>query len=133
VGRAEAVTGADGTVRVELPAAPPGAYKLSARAEPVAGGAPETAATAVTVRGAGPEDADATPRPELLAALAELTGGDATSLPGGSLPSLRQLEPEVVEIGQRKELPIWNRWWFLAGLAATLGAEWILRRRWGSW
>jgi hypothetical protein len=106
---------------------------VSARAEPGAGGAPETAATAVTVRGAGPEDGDATPRPELLAAIAELTGGDSSSLPGGGLPSLRQLEPEVVEIGQRKELPIWNRWWFLAALAATLGAEWILRRRWGSW
>jgi len=133
VARSEAVTGADGAVRVELPAAPPGAYRVQARAEPVPGGAPETAATALTVRGAGPEDADATPRPELLAAIAELTGGDATSLPGGRLPALRQLEPEVVEIGQRKELPIWNRWWFLAGLCATLGAEWILRRRWGSW
>jgi uncharacterized membrane protein len=133
VSRAEAVTSADGTVRVELPAAPPGAYKLVARAEPVPGGAPETATTALTVRGAGPEDADATPRPELLAALSELTGGDATTLPNGGLPRLRQLEPEVVEIGQRKELPIWNRWWFLAALATTLGAEWILRRRWGSW
>jgi uncharacterized membrane protein len=133
VARAEAVTGADGTARVELPPAPPGAYKLSARAEPVAGGAPETAATALTVRGAGPEDGDATPRPELLAAIAEATGGDATTLPGGGLPRLRMLEPEVVEVGQRKELPIWNRWWFLAGLAVTLGAEWILRRRWGYW
>lgn len=133
VARGEAVTGADGAVRVELPAVPPGAYKVQARSEPVAGGAPETAATALTVRGAGPEDGDATPRPELLAAIAELTGGDSTSLPGGALPALRQLEPEVVEIGRRSELPIWNRWWFLAGLALSLGAEWVLRRRWGSW
>ncbi len=133
VARGEAVTGADGAARVELPPAPPGAYKVVARAEAVPGGAPETATTAVTVRGAGPEDGDAAPRPELLAAIAELTGGDATSLPGGGLPRLRQLEPEVVEIGQRRELPIWNRWWFLAALASTLGAEWILRRRWGSW
>ena len=133
VARGEAVTGADGAVRVELPAAPPGAYKVQARSEPVAGGAPETAATALTVRGAGPEDGDATPRPELLAAIAELTGGDSTSLPGGALPALRQLEPEVVEIRRRRELPIWNRWWFLAGLALSLGAEWVLRRRWGTW
>jgi hypothetical protein len=132
-GRAEATTGADGAVRVELPPVPPGAYKVTARAEPVPGGAPETAATALTVRGAGPEDGDATPRPELLAAIAQLTGGDTSSLPGGGLPRLRHLEPEVVEIGQRRELPIWNRWWFLAALGVTLGAEWILRRRWGSW
>jgi len=133
VARAEAVTGADGAARLELPPPPSGAYRVTARAEPVPGGAPETATTALTVRGAGPEDADATPRPELLAAIAELTGGDSTSLPGGGLPRLRLLEPEVVEIGQRRELPIWNRWWFLAALCATLGSEWILRRRWGSW
>jgi hypothetical protein len=133
VSRAEAVTGADGAVRVELPPPAPGAYKLAARAEPVPGGVPEAAVTAVTVRGAGPEDGDATPRPALLSAIAEVTGGEATSLPGGGLPTLRQLEPEVVEIGQRREVPIWNRWWYLAGLALTLGAEWILRRRWGYW
>jgi hypothetical protein len=39
----------------------------------------------------------------------------------------------VVEIGRRKDQPIWNRWWYLAALALTLGAEWILRRRWGYW
>jgi hypothetical protein len=133
VGHAEAVTGADGAVRVELAPAPPGAYKVTVRAEPVAGGVPETATTALTVRGAGPEDGDAAPRPELLSTIAELTGGDFASLPGGGLPRLRHLEPEVVEIGQRRELPIWNRWWYLAALAVTLGAEWILRRRWGSW
>jgi uncharacterized membrane protein len=133
VARAEAVTGADGAVRLELPPAPPGAYKVVARAEPVPGGAAETASTAITVRGAGPEDGDAVPRPELLSAIAELTGGDSTSLPGGGLPRLRQLEPEVVEIGQRREEPIWNRWWYLAALGATLGAEWVLRRRWGFW
>ncbi len=133
VARSEAVTGADGSARIELPAVPPGAYKVQARAEPVPGGAPETSATALTVRGAGPEDGDATPRPELMAAIAELTGGDSNSLPGGKLPALRQLEPEVVEIGQRRDQPIWNRWWFLAGLCVSLGAEWMLRRRWGSW
>ena len=133
VARGEGLTGADGAVRVELPPPPPGAYKVSARAEAAPGGAPETAATAVTIRGAGPEDADATPRPELLAAIAELTGGESSSLPGGGLPRLRQLEPEVVEIGQRRELPIWNRWWYLAALGLTLGAEWVLRRRWGYW
>ena len=134
VARGEAVTGADGAVAGGAAAGRrPAPTRWSARAEAVPGGAPETATTAVTVRGAGPEDGDATPRPELLSAIAELTGGDATSLPGGGLPRLRQLEPEVVEIGQRRELPIWNRWWFLAALGATLGAEWILRRRWGSW
>jgi hypothetical protein len=42
-------------------------------------------------------------------------------------------DPEVVEVGRRKDVPIWDRWWYLTGLAATLAAEWVLRRRWGYW
>jgi hypothetical protein len=42
-------------------------------------------------------------------------------------------EPEVVEVGRRKDVPIWDRWWFLAGLSVSLAAEWLLRRRWGYW
>jgi hypothetical protein len=85
------------------------------------------------VRGAGPEDADAAPRPDLLAAIAEATGGRSSALPGGGVPDLALADPEVVEIGRRKSVPIWDRWWYLAALAATLAAEWTLRRRWGYW
>jgi len=132
VGRAEAVSGADGTARVELVPPGPGAYKVVAKGEG-AGGPGEVAATAVAVRGAGPEDADGAPRPELLGALAEATGGASAILPGGDLPELRLTDPEVVEIGRRKDVPIWDRWWYLAALAGVLSAEWILRRRWGYW
>ena len=132
VGRAEADSGADGTARVELVPPGPGAYKVVAKGEG-AGGPGEVAATAVAVRGAGPEDADGAPRPELLGALAEATGGASSILPGGDLPDLRLTDPEVVEIGRRKDVPIWDRWWYLAALAGVLAAEWILRRRWGYW
>ena len=135
VSRAEAIAGADGTARVELAPPGPGAYKVVARAEGAAGpaGPADVAATAVAVRGSGPEDSDAAPRPELLRALAEATGGAFSALPGGGLPDLKLADPDVVEIGRRKDVPVWDRWWFLAGLACTLGAEWILRRRWGWW
>ncbi len=73
------------------------------------------------------------PRPELLRALAEATGGAFSALPDGGLPDLRLTDPEVVEIGRRKAVPIWDRWWTLAALAAALAAEWVLRRRWGYW
>ncbi len=132
VGRASATSGADGTARVELTPPASGAYKVVARTE-TPGGAAEVATTAVAVRGAGPEDSDAVPRPDLLAAIAEATGGAASVLPGGGLPALALTDPEVVEVGRRKDQPIWDRWWFLAALAATLGAEWVLRRRWGYW
>jgi uncharacterized membrane protein len=132
VTRAEATSGADGTARLELTPPGPGAYKVVARGDAGAGQV-ETASTAVAVRGAGPEDADATPRPELLAAISEATGGNASAMPGGRLPILATTDPEVVEVGRRKDQPIWDRWWYLAGLAATLASEWVLRRRWGYW
>jgi uncharacterized membrane protein len=128
VARGEAVAGEDGVARVELVPPGPGAYKIVAR-----GRDGETATGAVAVRGAGPEDADAAPRPELLSALAEATGGAFSALPGGDLPDLKLADPEVVEIGRRKSVPVWDRWWYLAALAGVLAGEWILRRRWGYW
>jgi uncharacterized membrane protein len=129
VARGEAVAGADGTARIELFPPAPGAYKIVAHAE----GAPDEATAAVAVRGAGPEDADAAPRPALLNAVAEASGGASAALPGGGLPRLALTDPEVVEIGRRRSVPIWDRWWTLALLAAALSAEWVLRRRWGYW
>jgi uncharacterized membrane protein len=129
VARGEAVADQDGMARVELVPPGPGAYKIVSRAE----GGSDVATGAVAVRGAGPEDADAAPRPDLLQAVAEATGGRASVLPGGGLPDLALADPEVVEIGRRKSVPIWDRWWYLAALAATLAVEWTLRRRWGYW
>lgn len=129
--RGEAVTGADGEARLELSPPAPGAYRIVARSE--AAGTAETGGAAVAVRGTGPEDADAAPRPELLRAVTEATGGGWSELPGGALPSLALHDPERVEIGRRKDVPIWDRAGFLAALAATLAAEWVLRRRFGYW
>jgi hypothetical protein len=92
----------------------------------------ERATGAVAVRASGPEDADAAPRPELLRAVAQATGGTFSSAEAG-LPEVRLTDPEVVEVGRRKDLPIWDRGWFLAALVGTLAAEWVLRRRWGYW
>lgn len=129
VARGDAVADRDGMARLELVPPGPGAYKIVATGE----GGTEKATGAVAVRGAGPEDADAAPRPELLSAVAEATGGRFTALPGGGLPELALADPEVVEIGRRKAVPIWDRWWYIGALALSLGGEWILRRRWGYW
>jgi uncharacterized membrane protein len=133
VARGQAVAGADGNARVELTPPGPGAYKIVAKSDSKDGRAPDTATAAVAVRGAGPEDADAAPRPELLRAIAEATGGAFDVIPGGDLPKLALADPEVVEIGRRKAVPIWDRAWYLAALALALAGEWILRRRWGYW
>jgi len=132
VGRAQARAGADGTARLEFPPPPPGAYRLQAQADP-AGAPTERAAAAVAVRASGPEDADVAPRPEILRQVADATGGTFTRLPKGSLPELRLREPEVVEVGRKRDEPLWDRWWYLAILAGALGGEWLLRRRFGHW
>jgi uncharacterized membrane protein len=129
VARGEAVADRDGMARLELVPPGPGAYKIVAHGE----GGKDTATGAVAVRGAGPEDADAAPRPDLLSAIAQATGGRFAALPGGSLPELALADPEVVEIGRRKAVPIWDRAWFLGALALSLAGEWVLRRRWGYW
>jgi len=132
IGRAEARAGGDGSARLEFPAPPPGAYKLQASAE-VAGAPLERGAAAVAVRASGAEDSDAAPRPELLRQIAEATGGTFTRLPQSRLPELRFREPEVVEVGRKRDDPLWDRWWYLAVLAGALGGEWLLRRRFGHW
>ncbi|BDG08137.1 glutamine amidotransferase [Anaeromyxobacter paludicola] len=141
VARAEGKAGADGAAHLELAPPGPGAYRVVARARtrcregtPCPADAPaESASGAAAVRTSGPEDADAAPRPELLRAVSDATGGAFLALPSRSLPDLPLADPEVVEVGRRKDVPIWDRGWFLAALCLTLGAEWILRRRFGWW
>jgi uncharacterized membrane protein len=132
VGRAEARAGNDGTARLEFPSPPPGAYKVQASAQ-VAGAPVERAAAAVAVRSSGAEDSDAAPRPELLRQVAEATGGTFSTLPRSGLPEMKLSEPELVEVGRRRDQPLWDRWWTLAVLAGALAGEWALRRRFGHW
>jgi uncharacterized membrane protein len=132
VASGRAVAGPDGVARMELLPPGPGAYKIVASTDRP-GGATETATGAVAVRAAGPEDADAAPRPDLLRAVAEATAGNFAAIPGDGLPEVALTDPEVVEVGRRKDVPIWDRWWYLVAIAATLSGEWMLRRRWGYW
>jgi uncharacterized membrane protein len=135
-GRASGTAGPDGIAHLALPPPPPGAYRIAASAWnrcPGAGcppaASPERATAAVAVR-AGPEDADAAPRPELLRAIADATGGKFAA---NGVPELPFAEPEAVEIGRRKDVPLWDRAGLLALLAGVLAGEWALRRRWGRW
>ena len=131
--RGEARTGPDGEARLELLPPGPGAYRIVARSDGGDAATGETGSAAVAVRGTGPEDADAAPRPKLLRAIADATGGGYSELPGGALPELALRDPERVEIGRRKDVPIWDRAGYLAALAVALAAEWVLRRRFGYW
>lgn len=63
--------------------------------------------------------------------IANLTGGKSYRLPQSGLPDVPLLDPPVVEVGRSKDLPLWDRWYFLVAFAALLGAEWFARRRFG--
>ncbi len=129
--RADPLTaGADGTARVEFESPGPGAYKLEAKAS-VDGRPLGVGQDVVAVRAASLERSDVKTRPELLRAISELTGGAFVQASDRQLPALSLTPPEVVEVGRAKDRPIWDRFWPLAVLAACLGSEWILRRRWG--
>jgi len=86
---------------------------------------------AVAVRAVGPELSDASVRPELMAQIARVTGGQSFRLPLDGLPELPLLDPPVVEVGRAKDRPLWDRWYYLVLLVGLLGAEWFLRRRFG--
>ena len=123
-------TGPDGVVRLEFAPPAPGAYKLlgtAKRGEKVLGEGED----AVAVRSVGPELSDAMVRPDLLQQIAKHTGGQFFTLPMSSLPEIPLLDPPVVEVGRSKDQPLWDRWYYLVILVGLLGAEWMLRRRFG--
>lgn len=130
VAQQRATAGPDGVARLEFPAPPAGAYKVRAKASQgtQALGQGEDA---VAVRALGPERSDPAVRPDLLQAIARVTQGASYELPLGSLPNAPTLPPPVVEVGRAKDRPIWDRWYYLVALAALLGGEWFLRRRFG--
>lgn len=130
VGAQQLTTGADGTTRAELQAPGPGAFQITAEAT-LAGAPLGNGVDAVAVRAASAERSDARPRPDLLRAIADVTGGGYVEASAGTLPQLGLSDPEVVEVGRAKDRPIWDQWWAIAALACCLTGEWVLRRRWG--
>jgi hypothetical protein len=125
-----AVTGPDGNARVVLPALPPGAYKAVVTARRADGAQIGEAEEAFVVAPASAEMLNATPRPDLLQAIAEATKGRVIDA-GTSLTGLPWRDPERVEVGQRTSRPLWDTWAVLLALCVVVGAEWTLRRRWG--
>ncbi len=124
------VTGADGMGRVEFAPPEPGAYKVFAWANKGEKSLGE-GEDAVAVRALGPELSDASIRADIMEEIARLTGAKSHPLSMGSLPEIRLLDPPMVEVGRSKDEPIWDRWYYLVTLVTLLGAEWLLRRRFG--
>ncbi|MFN0062699.1 MAG: glutamine amidotransferase [Myxococcaceae bacterium] len=133
-----AVTGQDGTARVDFGAQPAGAYQLHAsatlgdRAGDKPGGKPlGEADDALAVRTVGPELGDASVRPGLMSDIAQATGGRTLSTADAALDRIPLRPAPRVEVGRSEDEPLWDRWASLAVLGTLLSLEWFLRRRFG--
>jgi hypothetical protein len=122
--------GESGDARVTLPALAEGAWRATVIARKPDGTEVGIAEEAFNVAPGGAELLQPAPRPELLELVAKATGGRVID-EGTSLTGLPFRDPERVEVGQRVTRPLWDTWTVLALLAAVVGAEWVLRRRWG--
>lgn len=120
-------TGVDGRLVLFLGPLAPGAYRLEAKA--VLGGRQEQAAAVLVAEGSAPELARVEPAPELLAALARVTGGRVLNRPQ-DLARAQAHPPRVLRLDRLRTEPLVGSLWLLLGLIVlALGAEWALRRR----
>lgn len=113
----------------ELGAAEPGAYVVTARVEDGEGQVLEDSEVFLRVR-RSTELRDVEPRPDLLRAISEATGGRFVEA-GGRLRGLEFREARVEEVDRRRVVDLWGNPWVLAVFVLLLSAEWGLRRRWG--
>ena len=70
------------------------------------------------------------PRPEILAALAQIGNGRAQTL-DDDLDDLTRKKPRLLQVNRRKDLPLWSNAWLLLLAIFAPSGEWFLRRRWG--
>lgn len=107
-----------------------GGYRVRLRATTEGGGTDVTAEEPFVVETGGEELADPRARPELLEELARATEGTFIGAPEDA-PALSELNATRVRtLGSQTDHPLASAW-ALVALVALLGAEWILRRRWG--
>jgi hypothetical protein len=130
VAQATGIAGPDGVARLEFPPPAAGAYLLQGKAS-LQDRALGEATDAVAVRAVGPELADVRVNATLLQAIASATRGAFFASPDFSLQDVPLAEPPLVEVGRSRDLPLWDRWYWLVTMVAIVGLEWGVRRRFG--
>lgn len=94
-------------------------------------GQPSELSQNVEVVSASTENKELSADPELMARLAETSGGAAIRLEDiARLPELVKRWEAQRQIAHRQQ-PVWDSWWLMSLILALLGAEWWLRRREG--
>lgn len=122
-------TGPEGTALVRFEDVPPGTYVV--RAEAVHEGAKVgEAREPLIVEAADVELLAPFPRPEIMEALAQASGGRFVTV-DDPLPELAHEDARRVEVDRSRRVPIWDTFPMLGLLVVLAGAEWWWRRRVG--
>ncbi len=122
-------TGADGQAVVVFEDVPAGTYNVEVRAFKESQHIGR-AAEPVIVEAAEVELQSPFPRPDMLRALAEASGGRFVDV-GGGLPSIEIKDARRVEVDRTRRITVWDSWPMFLGLLVFAAAEWWLRRRAG--
>jgi hypothetical protein len=107
---------------------PPGTYRVALMNNV---GQPSELTQEIDVVNSSVETRELGANPELMARLAETSGGGVVN--GSDIARM----PEIVrrweaarQLAHRQQ-PVWDRWWVLSGMLGMMGLEWWLRRREG--
>jgi hypothetical protein len=126
----QVVTGDSGLVTSRFEALAEGTYRLTASAtlglQPLGSGSGVFA-----VQRRSPELTHSPPRPGLLAAIAQQSGGAALPLEPRAWEALRLAPLEAVYDNQKVRYPLWDNIWALGLGVVVLAGDWLLRRRRG--
>ncbi|BCU78683.1 glutamine amidotransferase [Luteolibacter sp. LG18] len=91
-------------------------------------GTPVVTRSGVVVRAKGDETIAVAARPDLMAELAQETGG--TVMDAANIDKvLGDLASRSVPVVWKRSLPVWDRWWVLLPLLLVVVAEWLVRRK----
>jgi uncharacterized membrane protein len=118
-----------GEATFELPVSRTGVYELAAEAKTDAGRLTDQDIF-LSVPNVN-EFREIIPREDLLAAMAESTGGYHTILPSFDADSLNFKPPSYSKVNRRQVVQLWDSFLIFFLILGLLGAEWALRRRWG--
>jgi len=106
----------------------PGTYRVTLRNNV---GKPAELSQSVEVMSASVEKRELSADPQLMQKLAEVSGGAVVNAADvARMPDVVKRWEAARQLAHRQK-PVWDRWWFLAGMCGLLGAEWWLRRREG--
>jgi hypothetical protein len=70
------------------------------------------------------------PRPDVLKWCAQASQGTQLTSTD-SWDSLKRIQPKVMRVNRRKDVPVWSGLWILCLAILLPSLEWGLRRRWG--